>query len=209
MIITYHGLQAFKVQFGDTILAFDPVSKESSFKPTRFGADVALISLWDKDFNGVEGVSFGEKVPFAISEPGEYDVKGVFVQGFPSKSFYGGKERLNTIYSVSLEDMNLCFLGALHDENLSNDTLESLDTVDILFVPIGGEGVLNASQAYRLAVSLEPKIIIPMNYGEDNKALKIFLKEGGMESQEALDKFTLKRKDIEQKNGEIVSLSAQ
>ena len=209
MIISYQGAQSFKVQFGETSLAFDPISKDSSSKATRFGADVALISLTDKDFYGIEGVSFGEKIPFEISQPGEYDVKGVFVQDFPSKSLYGGKERLNTIYSVSLEEMNICFLGALNDQSLSNETLEALDAIDILFVPIGGQGVLDASQAYRLAVSLEPKIIIPMNYGEDNKALKTFLKEGGMESSSALDKFTLKRKDIEQKSGEIVVLTPQ
>lgn len=209
MIITYHGLQAFKAQFGDTILAFNPVSKESSGKTTRFGADVALISLWDKDFNGVENVTFGGKSPFVISQPGEYDVKGVTIQGFPSLSIYGGKERINTIYSVLLEDIHLCFLGALNDAQLSNETLEALEAVDILFLPIGGNGMLDATQAYRLAVSLEPKIIIPMHDIGDGKALKTFLKEGGKESQAAIDKLTIKRKDIEGKNGEIFILSPQ
>ena len=32
MIITYQGVEFFKVQFGDTILAFNPISKESKFK---------------------------------------------------------------------------------------------------------------------------------------------------------------------------------
>ena len=53
-------------------------------------------------------------------------------------------------------------------------------TVDILFVPIGGDGVLDPAQAYKLAVSLEPKLIIQMHYGDvgDKNALKTFLKEG-------------------------------
>ncbi|MDP2705282.1 MAG: MBL fold metallo-hydrolase [Patescibacteria group bacterium] len=209
MIITYHGLEAFKAQFGDTVLAFNPVSKDSSGKVTRFGADVALVSLWDKDFNGVENVTFGEKIPFVISQPGEYDVKGVFIQGFPSKSSYGGKERINTIYSVMFEDMHLCFLGAIKDAQIANETLEALEAVDILFVPIGGNGTLDAAQAYRLAVSLEPKIIIPMHDTSDGKALKTFLKEGGEESQSPIDKLTIKRKDIEGKKGEVFILSPQ
>ena len=61
MIISYQGVQSFKVQFGDTTLAFDPVSKKSKFKANNFGADIALISLNHPDMNGVEQVNRGEK----------------------------------------------------------------------------------------------------------------------------------------------------
>ena len=36
MIISYQGLQSFKVQFGETVLAFDPISKKSEFKTGNF-----------------------------------------------------------------------------------------------------------------------------------------------------------------------------
>jgi hypothetical protein len=42
MIITYFGGEFFKVQFGDITLAFNPISKESKLKPSRFGADIVL-----------------------------------------------------------------------------------------------------------------------------------------------------------------------
>ena len=103
--------------------------------------------------------------------------------------------------------MNLCFLGALGDANIPNETKEAIDGVDVLFVPIGGEGVLNASEAYKFAVSLEPSIIIPMNF--DAKSLKAFIKEGGDESVKPMEKLTIKKKDLEGKEGEIVVLEAQ
>jgi hypothetical protein len=56
MIITYQGVEFFKVQFGNTTIAFNPISKDSKFKPTRFFADIALVSLNDKDMNGVENL---------------------------------------------------------------------------------------------------------------------------------------------------------
>ena len=52
MVITYQGLQCFKVQFGDTVLAFDPISKSSKSKATSFGADITLISVNNPDMNG-------------------------------------------------------------------------------------------------------------------------------------------------------------
>ena len=209
MIITYQGVEFFKVQFGDTTLAFNPISKDSKFKPTRFFADIALISLNDKDMNGAENLSYNGKDPFVISGPGEYEVKDIFIKGFASKSKYAGKERINTIYSVTLENMNICFLGALSDINLSSEVKEALGDVDILFVPIGDDGVLDAKNAEKLAVEIEPKIIIPMHFGEVGikDALKKYLKEAGEEGVKAIDKLTLKRKDLDGKLGDTVVLS--
>jgi len=209
MIITYHGLEFFRVQFGDTILAFNPISKNSKYKSAHFGADIALVTLADKDFNGIESVTHGEKTPFVVSGPGEYEIKEVFIKGTPSISNYGEK-KLNTIYTVSLENMNICFLGALGSTEVSSEVIESLGEIDILFIPIGGEGVLKAGEAYKFAVTLEPKIIIPMQYGEvgDKNALKIFLKEGGEENLKPIDKLTVKKKDLEGKEGDIVVLES-
>lgn len=215
MIITYNGVQAVKVQFGDTVLAFDPISRESKHKrPGSFGADIVLVSIDNPDMNGVEQVSRGEKQAFAVTGPGEYEIGGVFIKGLQSKSNFPStssgqveKESINTIYCVNLENMNLCFLGALGNANLSGNVISALDGIDILFVPIGGNGVLNPTEAEKLSVSLEPSIIIPIHY--DNDSLKKFLKGAGAEDVKPVDKLTIKKKDLEGKEGEIVVLEAQ
>jgi hypothetical protein len=209
MIITYFGAEFLKVQFGDITLAFNPISKDSKLKSSRFGADIVFVSAFHPDFNGIDQVTHGEKRPFVITGPGEYEIRGVFVKGLPSESKYGSKDLINTIYTVSLENMNICFLGAINTSELKNETVEALDEIDILFVPIGGEGVLDPAKAYKLAVSLEPKIIIPMHYGEvgAKDALKAFLKEAG-ENPKPEAKLTLKKKDLEGKEGDIVVLES-
>jgi L-ascorbate metabolism protein UlaG (beta-lactamase superfamily) len=214
MIITYQGAEFFRVQFGDITLAFNPISKDSKLKPSRFGADVVLVSTQHEDFNGIDQVAHGDKQPFMIAGPGEYEVKGVFIKGLPSVSHYSeGKpstiDLVNTIYTVTLENMNLCFLGAIDTPQLAAETIEALDEIDILFVPIGGAGVLDAAKAYKLAVSLEPKIIIPMHYGDigNADALKVFLKEAG-ENPPPTAKLTLKKKDLEGKNGDVLVLES-
>ncbi|HTK33138.1 MAG TPA: MBL fold metallo-hydrolase [Candidatus Paceibacterota bacterium] len=210
MIITFLGGESFKVSFGDTTLAFNPISKDSKLKTSKFGADVVLSTLNHPDMNGVDQVGFGEKKPFAITGPGEYEVKGVFIKGFGSESNYDGEKRINTIYSVALEGMNICFLGGIDQEELPKDADEAIDGIDILFVPIGGQGVLDASKAYKLAVALEPKIIIPMHFGDigDKDSLKIFLKEAG-ENPKPEPKLTLKKKDLEGKDAEVVVLEQE
>lgn len=211
MVITYHGGEFIKIVSGDTILAINPVSKESKLKPTRFGADIAIVTLNDNDFNGVEQVTHGEKALFVVSGPGEYEIKKVFIRGLQSVSRYGGRERINTIYSIILEGMNLVFLGALDSKKLNADVKEALGDIDILFLPIGGNGVLNTVDAHALAVDLEHKIAIPMHYGEIEDggkaiALEKFLKEDGSENGKPVDKLTIKKKDMEGKEGEIIAL---
>ena len=55
---------------------------------------------------------------------------------------------------------------------------------------------------------MEPKIIIPIHFGEtgDKNVLKTFLKEGGAENEKAEEKLTLKKKDLEGKEGDIIIL---
>lgn len=207
MIITYQGGAFFKVQFGDITLAVNPISKDSKLKPSRFGADVALSSVNHVDMNGFDQVSFGEKKAFAISGPGEYEVKDVFIKGFKTESQYGKEPRLNTIYTVSLENMNLCFLGAISSKDLPSEVAEAVDDIDILFVPVKADGALSPSDAYKLAVKLEPKLIIPV-YWDDNAALKAFLKEAGEDSKKPEDKLTIKKKDLEGKEADVAVLSS-
>jgi len=214
MVITYLGADFFKVQFGEITIAVNPISKESKLKQARFGADIALVSANHVDLNGIDLVSHGDKKPFVISGPGEYEIKGVFIKGLPSTTSYGAgkstvsQQLINSIYTVSLENMNMCFLGVLDSDKLPNETIEELDEIDVLFVPIGGEGVLAPAAAYKLAVSLEPKIIIPTHYGDvgAKDALKVFLKEAG-ESPKAEEKLTLKKKDLEGKEADIIVLA--
>ncbi len=205
MVITYQGGAFVKVQFGDITLAVNPISKDSKLKSSRFGADIALVSVNDPDFSGVDQVSFGDKQAFAVTGPGEYEIKDVFIKGFRSDSKYGGEERLNTVYTVNLENMNLCFLGGHAAKDLPDEVTEGIDDVDVLFVPLGADGVMSPAEAYKLAVKIEPKLIIPLYFG-NTAALKAFLKEAGEEGQKPQDKLTLKKKDLEGKDADVVVL---
>jgi hypothetical protein len=212
MIITHHGAEFFKISFGDTTLAFNPISKNSKLKPTRFGADIAFITLEHPDMNGSDQVSLGEKEPYVVRGPGEYEIRDILIKGFLTKSMYGGKELINTSYLVTFEKMFLLFLGAIHTKELPKELKETLDNIDILFVPIGGDGVLEPKKAYELAVSIAPHIIVPMHFdgvGEKDALIK-FLKEEGSsnDNHKPISKLTLKSKDLEDKQNEIVVFSS-
>lgn len=210
MIITYFGKQFFKIQRGEMVLAFNPVAKASKTGiNAHFGADIALITTNHPDYNGIEQLSHGERFPFVITGPGDYEIKEIFIKGVLSNATIANKKYINTIYIFSIDNINVVFLGGLSDPELSKEAREAINNPDILFVPIGGksgEGVLDAKSAAKLASSLEPKMIIPMDY--DVGSLKSFLKESGEEKAEVVEKLTLKLKDLDGKEGEVVVLKA-
>lgn len=206
MIITYHTGACVKVAAGDTTLVFGPVSKQSKeFKPTNFGADVAFVSLKHPDMNGIEEASRGDKEPFYVFGPGEYEIKEVTVAGFETKSGYDKGERLNTAYAIDFDGLHVLYLGALGEATLPPDLLE-MDSPDVLIVPVGGDGVLDPDAAHKLAIKLEAKIVIPILF--DEKTLKQFLKEAGAEGTKPVDKLTIKKKDVVDKENEVVVLSS-
>lgn len=206
MILTYHGGACIRAQAGDTTLVIGPVSKQSKdFKPTNFGADVACVSLNHPDMNGTEEAGRGERQPFLIIGPGEYEVKGMTIAGFGSVSKWGEEEHINTVYSISFDGLSVLYLGAQGSTELPKDVLE-MDEPDVLIIPIGGRGVLTPADAQKVAVNVGAKIVIPILY--DEKSLKQFLKEAGAEDTKPEEKFTLKVKDVVGKENEVVVLAS-
>ncbi len=204
MIITSNGHHSIKLQTGDIVIAVNPVSKDSKLKSTKFGADVALVSINHPDFNGAEDMAFGDKVPFVIKGAGEYEVKGIFIKGFISSSHYDDGEYVNTIYSVMMDGMHVCFLGAHGDEKVSDDAIEAMTDIDILFVPVSKD-TLSPNVAHKIALNLEAKIIIPLG---EPAMITAFLKEAGADKPQKFDKFTVKKKDLDGKQGEVMLLEA-
>ncbi len=204
MILTFHQGACVRASAGDTAIVFGPVSKASkNFKPVNFGADVAFVSFNHPDMNGAEEAARGDKQPFVVSGPGEYEVKEITASGFPAGSTYGGEGRINTVYSVKFDGLSVMYFGALGDLDLPSELLE-MDSPDVLILPIGGAGTLSPAEAAKLAVKLEAKIIIPILH--DDKTLKQFLKEAGAENSQCVDKLTIKPRDVVGKQNEVVVL---
>ncbi len=205
MIITNHGKQFFKIQHGDTIIAINPISRDSKeFNKVKFGSALVLVTTNHPDFNGIENATYGDNEPFVVEGPGEYEISDIFVTGFETKAVIDGKEYFNTIYKIRFEEMVIVFCG-----NVSGDIdpkiKEQIADPDLLFVPIQGSNTLDPVKAHKLANSLEAKIVIPMDF--DTANLSQFLKESGTSSQ-PIDKLTLKKKDVLEAHGEVFVLSA-
>lgn len=192
-----------KASVGDTVVVFNPIAEAPGLKASKFGADIALVSVNDPGYNGIEQASRGDRVPFAITGPGEYEVGGIFVKGVGTK---GPGDKFNTIYSVVWDGIRLVHLGVLGQADLPTKATEQIGEVDILFVPVAASGGITTKEVAKVMTSLSPKIVIPVDYQSDAE-LKVFLKEAGAESKAAVPSLQVKRKDLVDKETEVVVLA--
>ena len=203
MIITWYGQSCFKIQSGDLIIAIDPFSKDIGLTPPRFRCDVTLVTHAHSDHANSASLA-GE--PFLIMNPGEYEIKGVYVRGIATyHDAEQGKERgMNTMYIIELEGLRLLHMGDFGEKELRDETVEDAGEVHVLFVPVGGTYTIAASAAASAVKRLEPRIVIPMHYKIPGLTVKLetadaFLKEMGVAKTQPQDKLALKKKDLEGK----------
>jgi L-ascorbate metabolism protein UlaG (beta-lactamase superfamily) len=177
-------------------IVIDPFSEDIGLKLPNLSADIVLVSHAHMDHNNVGDVKGS---PFVIQEPGEYEVKGVFIQGI--ESFHDneqGKERgKNTIYVMEAEGMRLCHLGDLGQTQLTDEQVEKIDTVDILMIPVGGNYTIDGAEAQKIISQLEPKIVIPMHFKLPKLKVELedvskFLKAMGKSDIAPVDKLNIK-----------------
>mgnify|MGYP000408486644 CR=1 FL=1 len=197
MIIHFFGNQFFKFQVGDTVLATDPFGKESSLKGPKFGADIVLQSTLHEDMKGGEDLTYGNKNPHILKGPGEYEVSGTFIKGYGTYSNYDGidNDAGTTYYIFELDGIRVLFLGAAaHKKPISVE-----GDIDILCLPITGDGRLNAKQAAEIITNIDPKAVIPMGIIDvKDEHLAAFIKEIGADPKtEIQEKLTIKKKDLE------------
>jgi L-ascorbate metabolism protein UlaG (beta-lactamase superfamily) len=212
MMISYLGQSCFKLQDklgpeGVTLVT-DPFNKELGLKVPNFEADIVTVSHQHADHNNSAALRAN---PFIIDTPGEYDFKGVMVQGI--ETFHdtkGGAERgKNIVYRIEMDDLTIVHLGDL-GHVLTDEQLEQLDDVDILFIPVGGHHTIDAKTAVEVIGQLEPRVVIPMHYKlsgskADLDPVEKFIKELGVEPRKE-EKLKIAKKDLPQEGMDLVVL---
>lgn len=103
---------------------------------------------------------------FIIDGPGEYERKNVFVEVLFELP----------VYKILAEDVTILYPGKT--KKISDKQIESLDGIDLLFLPAGEDDSMALKDALELSATLEPGVVIPMLYSDING-----LKKEGLEGE--------------------------
>ncbi|MEA3293254.1 MAG: MBL fold metallo-hydrolase [Patescibacteria group bacterium] len=196
-------------------IIINPFSLKASNLP-HLRVDILLLTQDNHRNNEMKTSIKGN--PFLITTPGEYEIKDVFIQGIsvvPFKSSQEISEKPNEmenmsngiiVYTIGAEGLRLCHLGEFKQKELTINQISKIGDIDVLMVPIGGVSTISAEEATKIVSQIEPRIVIPMFY-EKTDSLNEFLKTMGQKSVEAIDKFSIKKKNLSSDGTKVVVLN--
>jgi hypothetical protein len=140
------------------------------------------------------------KPKLVIDMPGEYEASSVSITGIQTRSHMDEENKRSAVmYKIIWGDTRVLVTGHIYPR-LSDAQLEAIGIVDVMFVPVGGNGyTLDATGAIQLIKAVEPKIVIPTHYDSPSLQYEVpqatlddALHSLGMEPKEHDTKFQFK-----------------
>ena len=192
MEITWYGHSCFRLtERSYATVVTDPFDNKSiGYDSLRLKSDIVTVSHDAPGHNNTDAV---KGVSHVIDGPGEFEIGGVFITGVQADSGSSGKKKKengtrNTIYVFDYDGITVAHLGDLKQTPTQSE-IESLGTVNVVLVPVGGGGGLNAAKAAEVISLIEPNLVIPMHYSTSATKLSLdslnkFIKEMGLSTPE-------------------------
>ncbi|MFH1145974.1 MAG: MBL fold metallo-hydrolase [bacterium] len=193
MIISWLGQTGLKIEAGDALVFVEPPLEAIKRTAPR------LLLSTNGELSDIKK-KLDLKETTVINSPGEYEVSGVFVYAFPAAQAVNG----HCHYVMELENMLVGYIASVARKDITDNELKELEDVDILCLPIGGNGSLSVKEAAGLASELEPRLVIP--FGFDKAGVESFLKELGQKGVVAESKLKIQKKDLPQEDMKVVVL---
>lgn len=182
-----------------------------TYKGVRVVIDDNLAELGGKSILKADDVALFTTIhPEATSarltfdSPGEYEVSDISVIGIDARAHMDeAGQKSATMFKLTVGDLDVLVTGHVYPD-LTDAQLEIIGRVDVLVVPVGGNGyTVDPVGALKLTKAIEPKLIVPTHYAD--KVLKFpvpqqeltnALKELAMEPQETTTKLRLKPSEL-------------
>lgn len=147
-----------------------------------------------------------------IVSAGEYEVQGVSIQGIQARAHTDQPGmRTATMYKLTAEGSNILVTGHVYPE-LDDKQLEAIGRVDIMIVPVGGNGyTLDPLGALKLIRKVEPSIVVPTQYDVSGLKYEVTaldleeaIKSLAMQPKETVDKLKAKGLETDQQTSLVV-----
>lgn len=209
MEIFWYGHSCFRIsERGLATVVVDPFdSKAVGYFPLKLKADIIAISHEAPGHSYINGAKGADHI---LSGPGEYEIGGVFVTAVQTDGLRKKKEEStrNTLYVFDYDGLTVAHLGDIKQVPAQTE-IEAMGNVNIVMIPVGGGGGLNAAKAAEIISLLEPNIIIPMHYKTKDVTVPLdsldkFIKEMGLQPIEPVPSLKISKSSLPMESKVIV-----
>jgi len=148
---------------------------------------LSLVGL--KDANVKDSIELSTEARFALNAdnarlviegPGEYGIADFDIRGIAAQRHLDADGKASTIYRIEAGEIRVALIGNIY-EKLTEAQLEDIGLIDVLIIPVGGNGyTLDATGATTLTRQIDPKIVVPIHYADP--AVKYEVAQGDFET---------------------------
>jgi len=201
MEITWYGHSCFRLtERGLSTVVVDPYdSSVVGYTPLKLKADIIAISHDAPGHNYVQAARGADHI---LNSPGEYEIGGVFITAVQTDSHgkKNGETLRNILHVFDYDGLTIAHLGDLKQVPTQSE-IEALGNVNVVAIPVGGGGGLNAASAAEIISMIEPSIIIPMHYKTKDSTIPLdsldkFIKEMGLQPIEPVPSFKVSKSSL-------------
>ena len=173
-----------------------------------FDPKLSIVGL--KDVSVKNKVSIATEERFAVVDPdaklhiegpGDYEIAEVPVRGIRAIRHIdtSDDEPVSTIYRLEAGGVRIALVGNISPK-LSDDQLEAIGVVDVLVIPVGGNGyTLDATSAATVTRQIDPRVVIPVHFADSEikyevaqDSIDLYIKEIAATVEEAGAKYKVK-----------------
>jgi L-ascorbate metabolism protein UlaG (beta-lactamase superfamily) len=151
----FYGANCIRLRGKKVSIVIDDYEQEKGKIITKPGDISVFTKQHDKEV----------KSAFTVDWPGEYEVNDVSIHGISARSHTDTEEeKTSVIYRFIINDFRIAVTGHIYPD-LSEQQLESIGMVDVLFIPVGGNGyTLDGIGALKVIKKIGPSIVVPTHY---------------------------------------------
>ena len=161
--IRWLGHSCFLISLDDEVkMITDPFDDSVGYPMPDVTADICVVSHDHFDHNCVSAVKGNPQVVKGSGEKKVKNVNFIGVDAFHDEK-QGSLRGENTIFLWELGGIKFAHVGDLGTE-LSQDQINQMGPVDVLFVPTGGYYTIDAQTADKVVSALNPRVVMPMHY---------------------------------------------
>jgi len=193
MDIQFYGANAVRLSTKKASILIDDNLSDLGQKSVSKAGDIAIFTMSSHGSPKAEA-----KV--ILDQPGEYEVSNTSIQGIPARAHIDEPgQHTATMFKVVADDIRVAIVGHIYPE-LTDKQLEDFGMIDILIIPVGGNGyTLDGIGALKVIKKIDPKVIIPTHYDQPGlqfpvpqQPLADALKGLAMEPKEPVEKLKVK-----------------
>ena len=197
MRISWISDSGIRIETSQGLIIYNHASKALTPSSQKDENTILIFTSENEKNESLEKISTNSK---SIYEPGEYEINGIPIQGFPVKINQDNLDEYSIVYSLTAEGMNICIVNNINNISMPAAISEAMGKIDILCILANSNSENTIESVNSLVSLLDPSILAPIEISTEKDVTEIYpkiTKELGQEMEEPVARASVTKSGLQ------------